>query len=163
MQTTISLVVMSGVMTVRISFAAIEVVALLAAAYFGYLWYIEPSENYEPPFAIAAFVLVITDLIRRYVPSKSIDPEKLANFIREGQDLAARLNENPLPIQEHDEWVERMVDYLKKHKEGGYDVRLNDFSGMVFYGDGSERSKMSRSIDGRLRRLHEFISELGSK
>ncbi|GAI80121.1 unnamed protein product, partial [marine sediment metagenome] len=33
-------------------------------------------------------------------------------------------------------------------------------SGMVFYGSGSEKSQFQKAIDGRLRRLHEFISEL---
>ena len=149
--------------TLKIVFAAIEFIALLAAAYFGYLWYIEPSGNNEPPFAIAAFVLVIIELIRRYAPSRGIDPEKIANFIREGQALRARLNEDPLPIQEHSDWVERMISYLKQYKGRAYEVRLSDFSGMTFLASGSERSKMSNAIEGRVRRLHEFISELGSK
>lgn len=150
--------------TLKIIFAAIELIAFSATAYFGYLWFIEPSGNNEPPFAIAAFVLaIISDLIRRFAPSRGIDPEKIAEFIREGQNLRARLNEEPLPIQEHNDWVERMVRYLRRHKGRAYDVRLSDFSGMTFYGSGSERSKMSNAIEGRVRRLHEFISELGSK
>ena len=154
---------MSGVTTLKTFLAALELIALLACVYFGVLWYIEPSGNYEPPFAISAFVFVITDLIRRYARSRRIDPEKLADFIREGHDLRARLKEEPLPIREHNDWVERMVSYFKQQKARAYEARLSDFSGMTFYGDGSERSRMSRSIEGRVRRLHEFISELGSK
>ena len=73
------------------------------------------------------------------------------------------LNEEPLPIREHNDWAERMVSYFRQHKGHAYEGRLNDFSGMTFYDDGSERSRMSRSIEGRVRQLHEFISELGSK
>lgn len=106
---------------------------------------------------------IIIELVRRYAPFRGIDPEKMADFIREGQALRARLKEEPLPIRERDDWVERMVSYFKQHKGGAYETRLTDFSGMTFFGNGSERSRMDISIDGRVRRLHEFISELGSK
>jgi hypothetical protein len=29
---------------------------------------------------------------------------------------------------------------------------------MTFYGDGSDKSKFQKSIDGRIRRLHEFLA-----
>ena len=74
--------------------------------------------------------------------------------------MLARKNEVPLPIEEHNDWVARMVTYFRSHEGRGYEARLSDFSGMTFYGDASERSKFSDSIDGRLRRLHEFLSEL---
>lgn len=94
-------------------------------------------------------------------------PPKLATelsaFITEGQQLRARLDENPLPIREHNEWVDRVGEFLKENVGVAYEVRLNDFSGMTFYGDGTERSNFSRSIEGRLRRLHEFISEIAQK
>ncbi len=85
--------------------------------------------------------------------------EKLSGFIKEAQLLRKRLNENPLPIKDHNEWVERVNKYLKENLGSAYEVRFNDFSGMTFYGDNSEKSKMSRSLEGRSRRLHEFISE----
>lgn len=86
--------------------------------------------------------------------------EKLANFLAEAQRLRERLNEVPLPIKDHNDWVDRVSEYLKQYFGRAYEVRFSDFSGMTFYGDGSERSKMSRSIEGRSRRLNEFISEL---
>ena len=95
--------------------------------------------------------------------SEQSDPgehaEKLSGFIKEAQQLRTRLNENPLPIKDHNEWVERVNKYLKENLGSAYEVRFNDFSGMTFYGDNSEKSKMSRSLEGRSRRLHEFISE----
>jgi hypothetical protein len=84
----------------------------------------------------------------------------VARFVREGQQLRLRSRENPLPVAEHNEWVERMTTYFKSRNDGGYDVRLNDFSGMTFFSDGSERAKFENSIDGRIRRLHEFLKEI---
>jgi len=113
---------------------------------------------------IGIFVFAgLIGLVRFFIARRRIDPNKVAQFIREGQDLRARLNEEPLPIQEHNDWVDRMVSYFKQYKGHAYVVRLSDFSGMTFHGDGSARSKMSMLIDGRIRRLNEFISELAPK
>ncbi len=86
--------------------------------------------------------------------------EQLAAFLTEAQQLRTRLAEVPLPIEDHNEWVGRVGAYLRGNLGKAYEVRFGDFSGMTFYGDGSERSTMSRSIEGRSRRLNEFISEL---
>jgi hypothetical protein len=86
--------------------------------------------------------------------------EQLATFLTEAQGLRRRLDEVPLPVRNHNEWVDRVGGYLRQNLGKAYEVRFSDFSGMTFYGDGSERSQMSRSIDGRSRRLSEFISEL---
>ena len=84
----------------------------------------------------------------------------LAQFVTEAQQLRGRLDEDPLPIGDHNEWVDRTSEYLRAHLGAAYEVRFSDFSGMVFYCDGSERSQMSNSLDGRSRRLHEFLQEL---
>lgn len=154
---------MTALTNLKYFFALCELVALLACVYFGVQWIIDPAGDYEPSFAISTLVLIAIDIVRRYVPSKGIDPEKIADFIQEGQALRARLNETPLPIQEHNEWIDRMAKYFRRHKGAPYETRISDFSGMTFYGDGSERSKLSNSIEGRVRRLHEFISEISSK
>jgi hypothetical protein len=86
--------------------------------------------------------------------------EQLAIFLTEAQRLRGRLDEEPLPVRAHNEWVDRVGAYLRQNLGKAYEVRFSDFGGMTFYGDGSERSQMSRSIDGRSRRLSEFISEL---
>lgn len=86
--------------------------------------------------------------------------EQLANFIVVAQKLRQRLGDNPLPIKDHNDWVARVNEYLRTNLGSAYEVRFSDFSGMTFYGDGSERSKMSQSLEGRSRRLHEFISEI---
>jgi hypothetical protein len=87
--------------------------------------------------------------------------DRLAAFLTEAQQLRSRLDEKPLPIADHNSWVDRVSQYLRDNFGKAHEVRFGDFSGMTFYGDGSERSKMSTSIDGRSRRLHQFISELG--
>lgn len=86
--------------------------------------------------------------------------EKLANFIKEAQSLGAQLNQTPLPIADHNAWVERVEVWLRGHLGAAYVVLFSDFSGMAFYGDGSDKSQMSRSLEGRSRRLREFIAEL---
>jgi hypothetical protein len=86
--------------------------------------------------------------------------EQLAIFLTEAQRLRGRLDEEPLPVRAHNEWMDRVGAYLRQNLGKAYEVRFNDFSGMTFYGDGSERSQMSSSIDGRSRRLNDFISEL---
>lgn len=108
---------------------------------------------------IAAFWF-FGDKILSAFRSSSVDEKDFVEFLRVGQDLLARSNKDPLPVEERNDWVERMIIYFRDHKRPGYEARLSDFSGMSFYGDGSERSKFKNSIDGRLRRLHEFISEL---
>lgn len=90
----------------------------------------------------------------------SVDPKRLAQFLLDAQALRNRIGETPLPIEEHNAWVDRMNSYFTEQNAEEYVVRLGDFSGMKFYGDGSERSRMSNSIDGRSRRLHEFIAEI---
>jgi hypothetical protein len=87
--------------------------------------------------------------------------ERLTTFLSEAQRLRSRLNEQPLPIADHNAWVDGVRSYLRENLGADFEVRFSDFSGMVFYGDGSERSVMARSLEGRARRLNEFIAELG--
>ncbi len=86
--------------------------------------------------------------------------DALGVFIVEAQKLRARIAETPLPTKEHNEWVARVEEYLLENLGPAFKVRFSDFSGMTFYGDASEKSQFSRSIEGRSRRLHEFISEV---
>jgi hypothetical protein len=100
------------------------------------------------------------DKIALWFSRTHVTEQDLSGFIRDGQRLRERSREDPIPIAEHNAWVERMTAFFKTRKGHGYDVRLNDFSGMTFLGDESDRSKFERSIDGRIRRLHEFLKEL---
>ena len=86
--------------------------------------------------------------------------QALADFLAQAQRLQARVDEVPIPVEDHNTWVQTVEDYLRTRLGPGYMVRFSDFSGMTFFGEGTERSQMSRSLQGRARRLHEFISEL---
>lgn len=100
------------------------------------------------------------DKIASWSGRARVTEQEISEFIRDGQRLRERSGEDPLPVAEHNVWVERMTTYFKGRKGRGYEVRLNDFSGMTFFGDGSDRSKFERSVEGRIRRLHEFLKEL---
>lgn len=86
--------------------------------------------------------------------------DQLAAFLVQAQRFRKRLDEFPLPIGEHNAWVDSVQEWLRDNLGKSYAVRFGDFSGITFYGSGSERSKMSRSIQGRSQRLDEFISRL---
>lgn len=147
----------------RFVIPALELCGLIAAFYFGIKWYLNPNGNYEAAFALAGVVApLLAEWFRRHL-SSTIDPSELSAFIQQGQVLLGRRNESPLPIQDHNEWVERIEKYFKEFHQSDYAVRLSDFSGLTFFGDGSEKSRFENSIDGRLRRLHEFLRELGGE
>ena len=133
----------------------------------GSFWYFLSQENYfgSALSAIGAIFLAGVAIYLHRVSDRSVlnAPLKrqLAIFLSEAQRLRSRLNEQPLPIVDYNDWVSRAGTYLRENLGPDFEVRFGDFSGMVFYGDGSERSKMSNSIDGRSRRLIEFMTELG--
>ena len=87
----------------------------------------------------------------------------LAAFVVEGQQLLAAVKNGSSPVQEINDWAKRATAYLGDHLGASHAVRLSDFSGLTFYSDGSEKSQMERAIDGRLRRLHEFLGEINSR
>jgi hypothetical protein len=131
----------------------------------GALWYYLGQKDYVGAAlsiggAVVFGVLAILLHVARDSSSRKLQ-DKLASFLQEAQQLRQRLHELPLPIQDHNDWVDRVGQYLRQNLGEAYEVKFSDFSGMVFYGDGSERSQMSRSVDGRSCRLNEFISEFG--
>ena len=85
--------------------------------------------------------------------------ERLAAFAEEATALAARSTEEPLPIQEHNDWVSKVEAFLRSELDSSYSARFSNFSGMTFFGDGSAKSNFRNSVDGRTRRIHEFMRE----
>lgn len=83
----------------------------------------------------------------------------LVEFIEEGQRLRRRADENPLPVENRNDWVETMNAHFSERGASDLATRLSDFTGLTFYGDVSERSGYLKSIDGRITRLHEFLKE----
>lgn len=146
----------------------VQLVWFLASVYgTGALWYFLSRDDYlSAAFSLGgaaalAFVAVqlhrINDRTSRFKASR----EHLAAFMKEAEALLARSNEDPLPIQDHDEWAKRAETYLTEWLDASYAARFGNFSGMTFYGDGSEKSSYKNSISGRSTRLHQFIKELG--
>lgn len=132
----------------------------------GAFWYFLSQKDYTGTVLTGLGALIFAGLavylhIRKDGSArKHVHREQLAAFLTEAQRLRTRIDEVPLPIGDHNEWVDRIDGYLRQNLGKAYEVRFSDFSGMIFHGDGSERSVMSRSIDGRSRRLNEFMSEL---
>jgi hypothetical protein len=131
-----------------------------------WLWYRADGGNEAYYAALAATAVAVLSAIGVAVQfffstdKRKQQSERLAAYLIEAQQLRGQLQKIPLPIAEHNEWVDRVNKYLRENLGSSYEARFSDFSGMVFYGDGSERSQVSRSIDGRSRNLHEFMSEL---
>jgi hypothetical protein len=130
----------------------------------GAFWYFLSQKDYTWTVVTGFGALVFAGLaVYLHVDGSSHKhrhKEQIASFLKEAQQLRTRLDEVPVPIGDYNEWVDRVERYLRQNLGKAYEVRFSDFSGMIFYGEGSERSKMSRSIDGRSRRLNEFMSEL---
>jgi hypothetical protein len=58
--------------------------------------------------------------------------------------------------QAANEWAQKIHDLILGAYGEGEAVLFTNSSGYVFYGDGSEKSKLRNGIDGRLRRLSEL-------
>jgi hypothetical protein len=86
--------------------------------------------------------------------------EALAAFLDELRTIRGRSNEEPPPLSEYSAWVEKVSRYLAEQLDSSYVTRFGDFTGMVFYSS-NPNSGLKQDLDGRARRLHEFITELG--
>ncbi len=144
----------------------VELIVFILAATFAIAFYYEKPDDLQRLSLLVSVILLGIAVVRRSVENareknKYIFASQLAKFVDEGNELRSRKNEEPLPIEEYNSWVSNIESYLKDNKKEHYVTRLNDFSGLVFYGNGSEKSKFENTLDGRLRRLHEFIKETG--
>jgi predicted ATP-dependent protease len=82
--------------------------------------------------------------------------EGLAGFLQEAEAMLRKHTGQRIPAEEHNAWVAQVENYLREQLDTSYIARFNNFSGMTFFsGSGAEKN----SIDGRCRRLHEFIKE----
>ena len=132
----------------------------------GAFWFFLSRGEYLPAWlsvaATVAFAVVAIQLHRindRDARFRS-RREALAAFMEQAALMAARTAQEPLPVKAHNEWIARVESYLRSELDTSYAARFGNFSGMTFYGDGSPRSNFKNSLDGRTRRLHEFIREL---
>ena len=109
----------------------------------------------------AAVAAYLTKLNNRSMYLKKCR-ETIAKYINEINVLVMQIDEGKLtlPIKAHNEWVARVSAYLRNELDESFVTRFNDFSGLVFYGDGSEKSNLKNTINGRVQRLSQFVSEL---
>lgn len=132
----------------------------------GAFWYFLSVKNNEAALfsGIAAIVLAgLAAYLHRLNDQASqllVHRNKITDFIAEGHLLAAKINEEELPTEGLNNWVSNVEEYLILNLDKSFASRLNDFTGMVFYGNGSEKSKFKNAIDGRVRRLNQFLTEL---
>jgi len=108
--------------------------------------------------AVAMYLHGLNDQSRRL----HIQREQLGTFLREAEALTARANEDPAPLAAHNDWVARVEKYLTEALDSSYAVRFGNFHGMSFYVS-NPNSGLKMSLQGRSRRLHEFIAELAGK
>jgi len=118
----------------------------------GAVWYFRSQDDWYWTVLTAggAFLLFCLAMYLRHRRSSRNrrHADRLSGFLVEAGQLRGRLNETPLPVADHDEWVDRVQKYLRDHLGKAYERKLSDFSGMTFHGDGSERFMMSKSLDG---------------
>jgi hypothetical protein len=140
---------------------------LAAVCATGAVWYFLSRNDYASAlfsaFGAIAFTVVAICLHRLNDRSARFRAhrEALAAFIKEGEALLGRAEEQPLPVVEHNEWVKRVEKYLSSSLDSSFAARFSNFSGMNFFSGGKKNSEYKISIDGHTRRLHEFIRELG--
>lgn len=144
----------------------IQVVWFLASVFAtGAVWFFLSRDDHLLTWlsVIAAVALVVVAVQLHRVNDSDVRfrrrREALADLASQASALSARVSEEPLPIADHNEWVSRAEAYLRDELDGSYAERFGNFSGMTFYGDGSPRSNYKNSLDGRTRRLHEFMRE----
>lgn len=133
----------------------------------GAFWYYLSKDSslgsWSSAIGAVLFVALAVHLQRQSDPEMRNRPhrDQLAIFLTEAQALRTRKDEVPLSVEEHNQWVSKVETYLREHLGAAHSARVSDFSGMIFYGTGSEKSNCECSLDGRSRRLMEFIKELG--
>lgn len=150
-----------------VSDRVIQLVWFIAGVYgTGALWFYLSRDEYVPAiastgaaFALAAVAVYLHGLNDRSKRNRETR-EALARFLKEGEALAARANENPPPIAEHNAWVSRVEQFLTASLDASYTARFSNFYGMTLYASSNANSGYKASIDGRSRRLHEFLAEL---
>jgi hypothetical protein len=132
----------------------------------GAFWYFLSKDDYVATalsaIGAASFVIISVVLHRandRSARFKEVR-ERLTALLKDAEALIARKDEEPLPVAEVNDWIDRATKEVETLLDVSYAARLNNFTGFVFYTDRSEKSKYRNALDGRMRRLMEFLKEL---
>lgn len=132
----------------------------------GAFWYFLSKDDYVATAlsALGAVLFAIVSVVLHKANDRSARfqkvRERLTDLLKQAEALIARKSEEPLPIAEVNDWIDRATKEVETLLDASYAARLNNFTGYVFYTDGSEKSKYRNAIDGRMRRLMEFLKEL---
>jgi hypothetical protein len=153
-----------------VSERVIQLIWFIASVYAtGALWFYLSKEDYVSAIAsiFGAVVLCAMAVYLHGLNDRSIQlrvqREQLGHFLKEAEALSAQANDIPPPIEAHSAWMERVETYLTEALDSSYTERFGNFHGMTFYGTSNPNSGLKQSLEGRSRRLHEFIAELGQK
>jgi hypothetical protein len=135
----------------------------------GAVWFYLSKEDYVSAIAsvfsaivLCAMAVYLHGLNDRSEQSRA-QREQLGLFLKEAEALSAQANDIPPPIEAHNTWVARVETYLTDALDSSYAARFGNFHGMTFYGTSNPNSGLKQSFEGRSRRLHEFMAELGQK
>jgi hypothetical protein len=131
----------------------------------GAVWFYLGKEDYLATglSVLGAVTIAVVAIVLQRLNDRSarfrVVRNQLSEFIKQAESLLHRQNEMPLPIKDHNDWTAAVEAYLRSTLDQSYVVRFGNFSGMTFFSDGSERATYRNSLDGRVRRLNEFIQE----
>ena len=152
-----------------VSERVIQLIWFIASVYAtGALWFFLSKDDYVSA-SISALSAVALCAVAMYLhglndQSRQLraQREQLGNFLKEAEAISAHANEDPPPVEVHNSWVARVEKFLTEALDSSYAARFGNFHGMKFYVS-NPNSGLKTSLEGRSRRLHEFIAELGRK
>src|SRR5436309_1789967 len=101
---------------------------MLPAAWFvasifatGAFWYFLSTKNYRGTFVsgLGAIVFAFLAIYLHQSTDSSVahasHRDQLSHYLQEAQKLRSRLGEQPLPVADHNAWVERASEYLREN------------------------------------------------
>jgi len=142
----------------------VEFIVFVIAVIVTVAFYFEKPDDLKRLYLILSVVFLGIGVARRSIVNASEKKKhkffiQLAKFIEKGNELNSRKIETPLPEEDLNKWIKEISSYLNENDKEHFVTRFNDFNGMVFHGDGSDKSNYQRNLSGRVRRLHEFMKE----
>ena len=128
-----------------------EIIATIVCILFGILWLQNPDGPYEPPFAVSSFVLVITELYRRY-SKKSLKSNINKKDVELFEEFIALFSNNDL-IRFYKEY-----DFL-----GSFDKKFIDpLYEFIEFWDNAAHEFIDEELENEKNNLYKAAYELGT-